>query len=58
LPLFVARIAADDEHHAATPYNLALVANALNAGFDFHSDTFPGKGAASAEAGPEMAVNA
>jgi hypothetical protein len=58
LPLLVAGIAADDEHNAATTYNLALVANTLNAGFDFHDDTFPSKDAAPGEAGPEMAVNA
>jgi hypothetical protein len=55
--LFVAGIAADDEHDAAATYNLALVANTFNAGFDFHGNTPPGEGAAPPEAGPEMAVN-
>jgi hypothetical protein len=37
----MARIAAHDEHNAATTYDFALVANALNAGFNFHVGTLP-----------------
>jgi hypothetical protein len=36
LPLFVAGIGADDVDDAAAADDLALVANALDAGLDFH----------------------
>jgi len=42
LPLLVARIAAHDEHHAAAANNFALVANATDAGADFHGNTRSG----------------
>jgi hypothetical protein len=32
------RIAADDAHHPTAADDLALIANSLNAGFDFHGD--------------------
>jgi hypothetical protein len=51
--LFVARIAADNEHNTATTHDFALVADTLNAGFNFHGGTHFGKGTTSAEAGPE-----
>jgi hypothetical protein len=35
----VARVAADDVHDPTAAYDLALIANSLNAGFDFHGDT-------------------
>jgi hypothetical protein len=34
----VTRVAADDAHHPTAAHNLALIANSLNAGFDFHGD--------------------
>jgi hypothetical protein len=34
----VARVAADYAHDPATAHNFALIANSLNAGFDFHGD--------------------
>jgi hypothetical protein len=34
----VARVAADDANHPTAAHNLALIANSLNAGFDFHGD--------------------
>jgi hypothetical protein len=39
LALFVAWVAADDVHDPAAADDLALIANSLNAGFDFHGDT-------------------
>jgi hypothetical protein len=36
LPLFVAGVAAHDVHHAAAADNLAILANTLDAGTDFH----------------------
>jgi hypothetical protein len=57
LPLLVTGIAADDEHDAATAHNLALVADSLDAGFDFHRCTSPRRSAGSGT-GTGMAVNA
>jgi hypothetical protein len=37
LALFVAGIGADDVDHAAAAYDLAMLANSLDAGSDFHS---------------------
>jgi hypothetical protein len=39
LPLLVAGIGADDEHHSTTADDLALVAHATNAGANLHGDT-------------------
>jgi len=36
LPLFMARVTADDEDHASAAYNLATFADALDAGADLH----------------------
>ena len=36
LALFMARIAADDENHAAAAYDLTVLTNAFDAGADFH----------------------
>ena len=35
----MARVAADDVHDPTAAYDLAFIANSLNAGFDFHGDT-------------------
>jgi len=35
----MARIRADDKDHATTADNLAMFANSLNAGSDFHGST-------------------
>jgi hypothetical protein len=35
----MARVAADDVHDPTAADDLALIANSLNAGFDFHGDT-------------------
>jgi hypothetical protein len=35
----VARVAADDIHDPTAAYDLAFIANSLNAGFHFHGDT-------------------
>ena len=39
LALFVFRVDADHPHHTLAVDDLALIANSLNAGFDFHGDT-------------------
>jgi hypothetical protein len=39
LTLLVARIGADDVDHAAAADDLAMLANSLNAGSDFHGST-------------------
>jgi hypothetical protein len=39
LPLLVARIAANDVHHAPAAHDLALVTDSLHASFDFHRGT-------------------
>jgi hypothetical protein len=41
LPLFVARVAAHDVHHAPAAHNFAVVAQTLNAGADFHDRALP-----------------
>ena len=38
LALLMARVAADDSHHPTAADDLALIANSLNAGFDFHGN--------------------
>jgi hypothetical protein len=35
----MAGIAADDVHDSTAAYDLAFIANSLNAGFHFHGDT-------------------